>query len=109
MLEACVVQECEECPNVKLTQKTVELEFEIEKGMDSGYVITLGEAGEPHPDGDNGDLSIHIVAIPHPVFRREGVNLMINMEISLADALTGFSHDIEHLDGHKVWLHSCRS
>jgi DnaJ-class molecular chaperone len=96
------VQECEECANVKLTQKTVELDFEIEKGMDTGYVITLAEAGEPHADGDSGDLNIHIVALPDRLFKREGVHLKINWEISLSDALTGFSHEIAHLDGHKV-------
>lgn len=96
------VQECDECANVKLTQQTVELSFEIEKGMDTGYVITLGEAGEPHADGDNGDLNIHVVALPDPLFRREGSNLKMNWEISLADALTGFSQEIKHLDGHTV-------
>lgn len=96
------MQECDECPNVKLAQQTVELEFEIEKGMDTGYVITLAEAGEPHPDGDSGDLNIHIVAVPHPLFKREGVNLKMNYEISLTDALVGFSQQLAHLDGHKV-------
>ena len=96
------MQECDECPNVKLTQKTVELSFEIEKGMDTGYVITLGEAGEPHADGDSGDLNVYVVGLPDSLFRREGAHLKMNWEISLADALTGFSQDIKHLDGHKV-------
>lgn len=87
---------------MKLTQQTVELEFEIEPGMDTGYVITLAEAGEPHADGDSGDLNIHVIALPDALFRREGVHLKINWEISLADALTGFSQDIQHLDGHTV-------
>lgn len=97
-------QECDECANVKLTQQTLELSFEIEKGMDTGHVITLGEAGEPHADGDSGDLNIYVVGLPDPLFRREGIHLKINWEISLADALTGFSQDIKHLDGHKVTL-----
>jgi DnaJ homolog subfamily A member 2 len=87
---------------VKLAQETVQLTFEIEPGMDVGHVISLSEAGEPHPDGDSGDLNIHIVPIAHDFFKREGNNLKATVEISLADALTGFAKKIEHLDGHEV-------
>lgn len=87
---------------MKLTQQTVDLTFEIEPGMDTGHAITLSEAGEPHPDGDSGDLTIHIVATPHPVFKREKHNLKATVAVSLADSLTGFEMTIDHVDGHKV-------
>ena len=58
--------------------------------------------GEPHIDGDPGDLIVRIKTYPHPRFERRGDDLYTNVTISLVDALTGFDIDIEHLDGHKV-------
>lgn len=89
------------------------------------YSITLGE---PHMDGEPGDLKfvikqMKLVALcffeiekslaelcfqlepslfRHPVFERRGDDLYTNVTISLADALIGFKLDIVHLDGHKV-------
>ena len=40
--------------------------------------------------------------IRHPIFERRGDDLYTNITISLIDALTGFTLDIKHLDGHKV-------
>ena len=36
------------------------------------------------------------------MFERRGDDLYMNITISLRDALTGFSMEITHLDGHKV-------
>lgn len=99
---AHVMQECEQCPNVQLVEETVKLSFDIEPGMDTGHVITLSEEGEPHADGDSGDLNIIMVSDPHPFFHRDKFNLKIKASITLVDALVGFQREIEHLDGHKV-------
>lgn len=97
-----MIQECEQCPNVKLVEETVKLSFDIEPGMESEDTITLSEEGEPHADGDSGDLIIVMDSDPHPFFRREKHNLKIQVRITLVDALVGFERELEHLDGHKV-------
>jgi len=38
----------------------------------------------------------------HPLFERRGDDLYTNVTIALIDSLTGFTMQIEHLDGHKV-------
>ena len=38
----------------------------------------------------------------HSVFRREGNNLHVEIEISLKEALLGFSKILDHLDDHEV-------
>ena len=58
--------------------------------------------GEPHMDGEPGDLILEIRTYPHKKFERRGDDLYTNVTISLVDALRGFEMDIEHLDGHKV-------
>ncbi|KAF2983219.1 hypothetical protein EK904_000386 [Melospiza melodia maxima] len=61
----------------------------------------IGE-GEPHVDGEPGDLRFRIKVLKHPVFERRGDDLYTNVTISLVEALTGFEMDIAHLDGHKA-------
>lgn len=93
---------CDECPNVKLVNEERLLELEIEPGMVDGQETKFTAEGEPHLDGDPGDLILKIKTQPHPVFERRGDDLYTNITISLQDALVGFSLEIKHLDGHLV-------
>ncbi|XP_049803000.1 dnaJ homolog shv [Schistocerca nitens] len=95
---------CDECPNVKLVNEERTLEIEIEPGMVDGQETRFVAEGEPHLDGEPGDLILKINTMPHPVFERRGDDLYTNVTLSLQDALVGFSMDIEHLDGHKVQI-----
>ncbi|XP_059352705.1 EGF domain-specific O-linked N-acetylglucosamine transferase-like [Daphnia carinata] len=95
---------CDECPNVKLVNEERVLEVEIEQGMTDGSEQRFTAEGEPHTDGEPGDLRLRIQTSPHSVFERRGDDLYTNVTISLADALAGFELDIEHLDGHKVHI-----
>lgn len=95
---------CDECPNIKFVNEERVLEVEIELGMQDGQEQKFTAEGEPHVDGEPGDLRLVIRTVPHPVFERRGDDLYTNVTISLADALTGFDINIEHLDGHKVHI-----
>ena len=96
------------------------LEVEIEPGMRDGqeypfvaegrymYVVLCSifliqcVLGEPHIDGEPGDLRFVVNQLKHRRFERIGDDLYTNVTISLVDALNGFQLDIPHLDGHKV-------
>jgi DnaJ family protein B protein 11 len=93
---------CDECPNLKLGTEQRTLEVEIEIGMRDGQEQRFVAEGEPHIDGDPGDLIVLIRSQPHPIFERRGDDLFTNITISLTDALTGFEMELTHLDGHKV-------
>uniref|UniRef100_A0A1B0FMT8 J domain-containing protein n=1 Tax=Glossina morsitans morsitans TaxID=37546 RepID=A0A1B0FMT8_GLOMM len=93
---------CDECPNVMLVNEERTLEIEIEAGMIDGQETRFVAEGEPHMDGDPGDLIIKILQTPHQRFHRKGDDLYTNVTISLQDALVGFTMDVTHLDGHKV-------
>ncbi|XP_018914795.1 dnaJ homolog shv [Bemisia tabaci] len=93
---------CDECPNIKLVNEERGLEAEIEPGMVDGQETRFIGEGEPHIDGDPGDLFLRIKTLPHPVFERRGDDLYTNVTISLQDALVGFKFDIQHLDGRKI-------
>lgn len=95
-------QVCDECPNVELTTKERVIDVEIEPGMKDGSEQKFGGEGEPHIDGDPGDLRIRIKTVPHPTFERRGDDLYTNATISLISALNGFTMNLKHLDGHIV-------
>lgn len=59
------------------------LEFEVEAGMVDGQETRFIAEGEPHMDGDAGDLIIKINTMPHPRFERRGDDLYTNVTISL--------------------------
>lgn len=86
----------------RLVNEERTLEIEIEAGMVDGQETKFVAEGEPHVDGEPGDLILKIKTQTHNKFERRGDDLFTNMTISLQDALVGFSTEIEHLDGHKV-------
>ena len=59
--------------------------------MQDGQEQKFTAEGEPHVDGEPGDLRVLIKTLPHSVFERRGDDLYANVTISLADALTGIS------------------
>jgi len=102
MFQQYTTTECERCPNVKAETRGEVLEVHVEPGMREGQEIRLREEGEPHPDGEAGDLRFRLRQEPHPRFRREDDDLHFDLPITLTEALVGFSKAIRHLDGHWV-------
>ncbi|XP_050530187.1 dnaJ homolog shv [Daktulosphaira vitifoliae] len=93
---------CDECPNVKMVTEENMLEIEVEPGMKDGQETKFVAEGEPHIDGEPGDLIFKIKTLPHSVFERKGDDLYTNLTISLKDALVGFKTEITQLDGRKI-------
>lgn len=74
---------CDECPNVKLVNEERVLEMEVEPGMVDGQETKFTAEGEPHIDGDPGDLILKIKTQAHPIFERRGDDLYTNITITL--------------------------
>lgn len=72
--------------------------------MKDGQETKFVAEGEPHMDGEPGDLILKIRSLPHPIFERKGDDLFTNVTISLQDALVGFNMNIEQLDGRKLLI-----
>lgn len=54
---------CDECPNVKLVNEERVLEVEIESGVQDGQETKFVAEGEPHMDGEPGDLIIKYIVV----------------------------------------------
>lgn len=105
--ERCVAQgkmwrpNCRECPNGQTSPEKIELTIDVAKGMYEGDPVTFEGVADEKPGMSSGDLNFIIMQQPDDHFHREHDHLYVTMEIPLVDALTGFSHEFTHLDGHK--------
>lgn len=93
----------------KLLDGTTEekvLEIQILPGWKSGTKIRFPRAGNEQPGGEAQDLAFVVEEKPHPVFTRDGDDLICNLKIPLVDALAGSDTKkaIKLLDGRKLQI-----
>lgn len=104
MIKDC--DKCSECKGKRVVKKDKILEVDIEKGApDKKRYIFQGESDE-YPGAIAGDVIVEIIIKSHPRLTRIGADIAFEANISLYEALTGFSVIIEHLDGRKVLVKS---
>lgn len=71
----------------------------LPKGIDNNEIIILKEKGNVIDDSVKGDIKIIISLDEHPIFKRDGLNLHYNKQISLKEALCGLTYEFKHLNG----------
>jgi molecular chaperone DnaJ len=91
---------CEECRGSGKVQKTSTLKIDIPAGIDDGQTISLRGEGEPGiKGGPAGDLFVTIRVKPHPIFTRDGYNIICEIPITFTQAALGAELDIPTLEG----------
>ncbi|WP_333591533.1 J domain-containing protein [Brevundimonas sp.] len=65
------------------------LDVAIPKGAGDGQVIRLRGQGAPGRMGEAGDALIELKIAKHPLYRREGADLEMDLPISVPDAVLG--------------------
>jgi curved DNA-binding protein len=72
----------------------------IPPGADTGSVIRLpGKGGSGARGGPAGDLVIETEVKPHPLIRRDGLDLTLTLPVTLDEAYNGASIDVPTFDG----------
>ena len=72
----------------------------IPPGADTGSVIRLpGKGGVGARGGLPGDLVIETEVKPHPLIRRDGLDLTLSLPVTLDEAYNGASIDVPTFDG----------
>ena len=92
-------EKCADCKGHGTVRRQEEIHIKIPAGIDNGEMIRMPQLGEAIKGGTNGDLYVKVHVKPHPVFRREGQNLIMHLPIKLTDAVLGTSVSIEDLEG----------
>jgi DnaJ-class molecular chaperone len=72
----------------------------IPPGAETGSVIRLPGKGAPGPrGGPPGDLVIETEVRPHPLLRRDGLDLYLTLPVTLDEAYNGASVDVPTFEG----------
>jgi len=79
------------------------LEIQVQPGWKAGTKVTFAKEGDEIGNtGDFQDVVFIVKEKKHPVFARDGSNLIFKSAISLKDALCGFQIEIHSLDGRSI-------
>ena len=89
---------CRKCSGKKVARERKVLDCKILPGMKDGQKIKFIEEGDQAPGADPGDIIIVLDEKEHDVFKRDGTDLHLKMDIDLADALCGFTRMVKTLE-----------
>jgi curved DNA-binding protein len=74
-----------------------ELSVKVPAGMEEGKTLRLAGQG-----AGGGDLLLKIHVAPHPYFRREGNDIILEVPLSIAEAVLGTKVDVPTLEGTRL-------
>src|SRR5436305_1166536 len=75
------------------------IDVKVPAGVKEGSRVRIKGRGQHIPNGEAGDLFIVTKVLPHPYFRREGIDIYVDVPISLYEALLGTKVEVPTLDG----------
>jgi curved DNA-binding protein len=83
-----------------LTVNGNKIRLTIPAGVENGQVIKIKGKGSPGMNqGPNGDLYIKFIIENHTLFKRDGNNLNVNVELDLYSAILGGEITVDTFDG----------
>ena len=97
-------QPCKTCGGSGLARKQKKITVNIPAGIGDGQAISLrGQGNAGHNGGSAGDLIVNIRVRPHPVFVREGSDVLMEQEVTFNQAALGAELEIPTIDGKVKW------
>ncbi|MBI3153631.1 MAG: molecular chaperone DnaJ [Chloroflexi bacterium] len=91
---------CRTCHGNGLERKKVNKKVSIPAGVDAGTQIRLtGEGGPGVFGGPNGSLFLVLDVRPHQFFKRRENDILLNLDINVAQAVLGAEVEVPTLDG----------
>lgn len=97
---------CKVCKGKKTVKDRKVLEVVIEKGMKNGQKIKFRGEADELPGTIAGDVVFVVQEKEHEQFQRKNSDLVIKMNLTLSEALCGFTKTITHLDGRVLRIDS---
>ncbi len=98
-------QKCPTCDGVGETRAEKHVMITVPPGTESGLKIRIkGQGGSGRSGAPPGDLLVTFQVQPDRFFRREGLDVICDVSINLAQAVFGTRLRVKTLDGKKVVL-----
>jgi len=76
------------------------ISVKVPPGADTGKKIRLRGKGQPSPfGGPPGDVLIELTVMPHSRFKRDGLDILLDVPISVSEAILGAKISVPTIDG----------
>ena len=93
-------QPCKSCRGLGNVRRQHKVEVNIPAGIDDGQTISKSGGGNAGVNGGPaGDLLVSVIVRPHARFERDGTSVLLEQEISYAQAALGAEVEVPTLDG----------
>ena len=93
-------QPCKSCRGLGSIRRQHKVEVNIPAGIDDGQTISKPGGGNAGVNGGPaGDLLVTVIVRPHARFERDGTSVLLEQEISYAQAALGSEVEVPTLDG----------
>jgi len=91
---------CQTCRGRGLERRKIKKNVEIPAGVDSGTQVRLAGEGEPGSNGGpHGSLFLVLDVTPHKFFKRRENDVVLNVDVNIAQATLGALVKVPTLDG----------
>ena len=91
---------CKICRGAGRVQRERNLNVSVPAGVDDGTRIRLTGEGEAGQRGaPAGDLYVDIAVRPHPIFQRDGGNILVRVPLRMTQAALGGHVEVPSIDG----------
>ena len=91
---------CNTCRGKGKVRRTQKVKVRIPAGVDHGQSVRVrGEGSVGANGGPNGDLLVEVYIKRHPIFQRDGVDVLCELPISFTQAALGAEMEIPTLGG----------
>lgn len=95
-----ITEPCKTCRGNGLIERRRTINIKIPAGVESGSRLKVTGEGEAGPSGGpHGDLYVVIHIKKHPIFERQGNDLVLNKSIPLTMAVLGGEIEVPTIDG----------
>lgn len=98
-----------ECWTIQSNMRITEIKnvnITVPQGIGENEHMILQQMGNSLNENNVGDLIVGFDIAKHPLFDRNGMDLILHKKISLKEALCGFSFDIRHLNGKMLHMNN---
>lgn len=93
---------CHTCRGRGLDRKTIKKKITVPAGVDDGNQMRMMNEGQPGVNGGpNGNFYIELEVAPHKFFRRRNNDIMLDLDINIAQASLGDEIEVPTLQGTK--------
>ena len=95
-----VLDGTEKTINLRQNGRDDNISVKIPKGIEAGKRLRLSGKGSPsQTGGPAGDLYLKVNVAPHPIFTRDGDDLLMEKRIPFSETCLGTTIEVETLDG----------